>query len=162
MNNIPSQSSAQAAHNLLPNNDINCLPHILFASHNVRSFSNVAKQNSLIELFSSLHLDIIGLQETNFSLSSIKPFNRHFASSYVGFFGIPSLNYPQKSGFGVGILLRPLIANHVFHHESYENRIILVDLQFANKQKYESLTVIFRLATSPQTNYSNGTKQVHS
>ena len=51
----------------------------------------------------------------------------------MGFFSTASTS--SKTGFGVGILLRPLLANHVFFHKQLFNRIIFVNMQFANKQK---------------------------
>jgi exonuclease III len=135
MNTVPTENFTQDVH-LNTNNDLPSPPPLIsFATQNVRSFTNAAKQNSLIEFYSSLKLDIIGLQETNFSQSSIRSFNRMFSSTYTGFFGLPSDSHSQKTGFGVGLLVRPYLANHIFHHETKHNRIIIVDLQFSNKQK---------------------------
>ena len=127
MNTVPTDNNAQDAstnnHNLP-----NLTPYLSlsFASHNVRSFTNIAKQHSLIEQYLSLNIDAIGIQETNFLSQHIRPFNQEHKSNFVGFFSSdPS---PNKTGFGVGILLRPFLANHVFYHKQLLNRIIYVDL----------------------------------
>ena len=155
MNTVSTDFSAQDAQTNVSNTP-HTLPNISFATHNVRSFTNIAKQNSLVALYSSLNLDIIGLQETNFSSHSHSTFNRTFSNKFTGFFGSSSTSQLQKSGFGVGLLLRPHLANHVFHHESKDNRIILVDLQFANKQKLRIINCY-----PPPGNY-NVRKQIHT
>ena len=84
MNTVTIDSSALAAHNdfHLP---LPTPPSISFATHNVRSFTNVAKQTSIIELYSSLNLDIIGLQETNFSSFSTHALTAHFPLNLLVF-----------------------------------------------------------------------------
>ena len=131
---VPTDIPTQAVHTNINNSNQN-ISNLSFASHNVRSFNHITKQTALLDLYSLHKLDIIGLQETNFTLSSIRPFNSAFSSKFFGFFGSQPINNKQQSGFGVGLLLQPHLANHVFHHESKFNRIILVDLHFANKQK---------------------------
>jgi hypothetical protein len=69
MNTVPTDNFTQDVHPITNNDFPFSSPLISFALHNVRSFTNAAKQNSLIEFYSSLNSDIIGLQETNFSQS---------------------------------------------------------------------------------------------
>jgi len=134
MNTVPTNVYAQDASN--PNKSNSKIippPFLSFASHNVRSFTNTAKQHTLIENYLSLNIDAIGLQKTKFLSQHIRPFNHEHSSNFVGFFSSDSAY--NKTGFGVGILLRPFLANHVFQHKHLFNRIIYVDLQFTNKQK---------------------------
>jgi exonuclease III len=135
MNTVTTVVDALAAQSNITDNNISPFPFLSFATHNVRSFTNPAKQHTLVELYSSLDIDVIGLQETNFSKNNVSPFQMNFTSKYVGFFGKQPNDNKQTTGFGVGLLLTPQLANHVFNHVSFLNRIILTDLQFSNKQK---------------------------
>src|SRR4051794_7540648 len=51
------------------------IPNLTIATHNVRSFTNTAKQHYLLSLYSSYNIDIIGLQETNFKQQNAASFN---------------------------------------------------------------------------------------
>ena len=133
MNTVPTNSLAQAAQINTPNLTSPSIPQLSIATHNVRSFTNVAKQNILIELYSSLDIDIIGLQETNFTQTHINPFNLTFTSQFHGFFSTPIQPSSQATGYGVGLLFNKTLTNHIFRHEILLNRIITVDLQFTNK-----------------------------
>src|SRR5215216_7292240 len=108
MNTVPTDNNAQDAstnNHYFPN--LTSHSSLSFASHNVRSFTNTAKQHSLIEQYLSLNVDAIGLQETNFLQQHIRPFNFEHSSNFVGFFSSePTSN---KTGFSVGILLRPIL-----------------------------------------------------
>ena len=156
MNTVPTNSFAQAAQNDTNNNISPPIPHLAFATHNVRSFTNIAKQNFLIDLYSSLDIDVIGLQETNFTQSHIKPFNLTFNSQFHGFFGTPLQASSQTTGYGVGLLLKQNLANHIFRHEIILNRIIVVDLQFAKKQKMRIINAYIPPADA------NAKKTIHS
>src|SRR5829696_7403618 len=107
------------------------IPNLTFATHNVRSFTNIAKQHFLLSLYSAYNIDIIGLQETNFKQTHAKIFNSTH-SSHISFF---SSTPRQKMAFGVGLILKKDIAHHVFKHNTKLDRLIYIDLQFANKQK---------------------------
>ena len=118
-----------------PNNNfhpsLNNIPKLSFATHNVRSFTNIAKQHHLLSLYSSYNIDVIGIQETNFKPQHNKIFNPSHPS-FISFF---SANPKQRTAFGVGLILNKKIAHHVYKHDTKLDRIIYVDLQFANKQK---------------------------
>src|SRR3954451_22869957 len=108
------------------------IPCLTFATHNVRSFTNTAKQHYLLSLYDSYDIDIIGLQETNFKQQNAASFNPTH-SQYISFFSsIPR----QRTAFGVGLILKKNIAHHVFKHDTKLDRLIYVDLQFANRQKF--------------------------
>src|SRR5215216_1961650 len=73
MNTVPTNVYAQDASNPNKSNSkIIPFPFLSFASHNVRSFTNTAKQHTLIEHYLSLNIDAIGLQETNFLSQHIR------------------------------------------------------------------------------------------
>jgi exonuclease III len=97
----------------------------------VRSFTNIVKQHHLLSLYSSYNIDVIGLQETNFKPQHEKIFNPTHPT-FISFF---SSNPKQRTAFGVGLILNKKIAHHVYKHDAKLDRIIHVDLQFANKQK---------------------------
>src|SRR3954453_12039609 len=107
------------------------IPNLIIATHNVRSFTNIAKQHYLLSLYSSYNIDIIGLQETNFKQQNAASFNPSH-SQYISFF---SSTPRQRTAFGVGLILKKNIAHHVFKHDTKLDRLIYVDLQFANRQK---------------------------
>ena len=104
MNSVLTNVYAQDASNPNTSNSKTVPPPFLsFASHNVRSFTNTAKQHTLIEHYLSLNIHAIGLQETNFTSQHIRPFNHEHSSNFVGFFSSDPTH--NKTGFGVGILL---------------------------------------------------------
>src|SRR5918993_1304966 len=111
MNTVPTDLNAQDAQPPSYTNDFSTIPSVTFATHNVRSFTNPAKQQSLIELYTSLNCDVIGLQETNFIKNHIKPFNIRFNNRFSGFFGTQPSSDKQLSGFGVSLLLTPHLSN---------------------------------------------------
>ena len=119
---------------------INPLPTINIASHNVRSFNNSAKQQYLMSLYESHDLDIIGLQETNFKSINSHILNRSFPN-FTSF--TSTYQESQTSGFGVSLSLSKRLAKHVFKHESKYDRIIYTKLQFADKQKLLVINVYF-------------------
>ena len=120
-------------------NDLPCLPinrnltsHILkTATHNVHSFANSVKQQLLVQIYFLHHLDIIGIQETDLNNKLAKSLPQALNLHYQIF-----LNHnqsTQKSGFGVGIILKKHLADHVFKCQGDLGRYIYVDLQFRNK-----------------------------
>src|SRR4051794_41112034 len=125
-NNIPPDFSKYITSTLSDN-----IPYLTFATHNVHSFTNIAKQHYLLSLYNSYNIDIIGLQETNFKKVNAASFNPSHPQ-YISFF---SLTPRQRTAFGVGLILKRNIAHHVFKHDTKLDRLIYVDLQFANKQK---------------------------
>ena len=109
----------------------NNIPQISCLTHNVRSFTNVAKQNHLLSLYSSFNIDIIASQETNFKPHHIKSFIPSHPT-YISFF---SSTPNQRTAFGVGLIIKKNIAHHVFRHETKFDRMIYIDMQFTNKQR---------------------------
>jgi exonuclease III len=116
------------------------IPIFNFASHNVRSFNNPAKQNYLISLYKSHDLDIIGLQETNFKSITSSLLNQSF-SNFTSF--TSKYQESQTSGFGVSLSFSKKLAKYVFKHDSKYDRIIYSKLQFADKQKLLVINVYF-------------------
>ena len=84
---VPTNIHTQAVQNNLMTNSNQYFSNLSFASHNVRSFNHITKQTALVDLYLLHKLDIIGLQETNFTQASVKPFNSTFSSKFCGFFG---------------------------------------------------------------------------
>jgi exonuclease III len=83
------------------------------ATHNVRSFTNPTKQQMLMQIYFLHHLDIIGIQETDLNNSQSKSLRRTINSNYQIF-----LNHnqsAQKSGFGVGLIIKKHFADHVYN-----------------------------------------------
>ena len=101
---VPTDILTQAVHTNIINSNHN-ISDLSFASHNVRSFNHITKQTALLDLYLLHKLDIIGLQETNFTYSSTRPFNSAFSSKFFGFFSSRPINDTQQSGFGVVLLL---------------------------------------------------------
>ena len=101
------------------------------ASHNTRSLLDPLKQQLLVDLYSINSLDIIALQETNF-VTSLQHFslNNICHDKFIPFFSADTET--RRSGFGVGFLVKKYLADHVFHHSSYFNRIFCLDFQFKN------------------------------
>ena len=96
INNVSTSSTTNIS--TLPLN----IPNLTFATHNVRSFTNSAKQHFLLSLYSAYNIDIIGLQETNFKQTHAKNFNPTH-SSHISFF---SSTPRQRTAFRVGLILK--------------------------------------------------------
>src|SRR3954447_23993568 len=108
-NNIPPESSKKIISIPLDN-----IPYLTFATHNVRSFTNIAKQHYLLSLYDSYDIDIIGLQETNFKQQNAASFNPSH-SQYISFF---SSTPRQRTAFGVSLILKKNIVHHVFKYDT--------------------------------------------
>ena len=124
-NNVNTTNSFN---NILDNSLPNSFLRINIATHNVRSFLQIHKQQALINHYNFDKLDIIGIQETNFkSNNDVLSFNNSTASQYISFFNFEDT---QISGTGVGLLINKRLADHIYKHNGKYGRIIFVDFQF--------------------------------
>src|SRR5829696_1391767 len=118
------------------------------ASHNTRSLLDPHTQKLLFDLYSINHLDIIALQETNFSTPShYFPFKSICNNKFVTYFSAEPDT--RRSGFGVGFLVKKYLADHIFHHSSFFNRIFCLDFQFKNKNKFRVINVYLSCSDEP-------------
>src|SRR5829696_8155974 len=114
--------------NNVNNSSISDFPRINIATHNVRSFLQPHKQQTLINHYNFDKLDIIRIQETNFkSNNNVIGFNNSISSKYVSFFNFEDT---QTSGTGVRLLVNKRLADHIYKHNGKYGRIIFVDFQF--------------------------------
>src|SRR4051794_22609768 len=110
------------------------------ATHNTRSFLDPLKQQLLVDLYSINHLNIVALQETNFANSfHCFPLKTICNNNFISFFSTDTDTH--CSGFGVGFLVKKYLADHIFHHSSYFNRIFCLDFQFKNKNKFRVINI---------------------
>src|SRR3970040_1693649 len=122
--------------------------NIKIATHNVRSFNDTFKQKYLTNLYLLSHLDIIGLQETNFN--SNKDTSRlrfSLPPSYIPFF--EHNQSTQQVGFGVGLLVKKHLANHIYKYAGNLGRYIYIDLQFPARFKIRIIN-IYLSSSNPQ------------
>ena len=104
------------------------------ATHNVRSFNDPFKQKFLTNLYTLNQLDIIGLQETNFSSKKdVTTLRFSLPPSYDSFFEHNQSR--QQVGFGVGLLIKKHLANHIYKHAGNLGRYIYVDMEFPARFK---------------------------
>src|SRR5215204_5911957 len=110
------------------------------ATHNTRSFLDPLKQQLLFDFYSINSLDIIALQETNFTTPlNYFPLKTICNDKFIPFFSVDTDT--RRSGFGVGFLVKKYLADHIFHHSSYFNRVFCLDFQFRNKNKFRVINV---------------------
>src|SRR3990170_1156173 len=111
---------------------------LTIATHNVRGFNKKTKQFSIINEYKSLNLDIIGLSETNLNTADAKHFHRHNSAHYRYYF---SKSRNQMIGSGVGLLIKENIAKYVYQHNSFEDRIVYVDLNMKGKSRLRIIQI---------------------
>ena len=138
-----TSSSPLPSHNFV--ND----PHYLkIASHNVRSFNDSFKQKFLTNLYLLNNLDIIGLQETNFNTNKDASLLRFtLPPSFIPF--LEHNQSRQQVGFGVGLLIKKHLANHIYKHAGNLGRYIYVDLQFPARFKIRIINVYLSSSNTP-------------
>src|SRR5688500_1756324 len=106
----PTPTSSFKTHLIINtnNNNTNNKPTLIFfniASHNTRSLLDSLKQQLLVDLYSINHLDIIAVQETNFTTPTHHfPLKSICNNKYMSFFSTNPDT--QHSGFGVGFLVK--------------------------------------------------------
>src|SRR3989337_4597039 len=105
---------------------------LTIATHNVRGINKKTKQFSIINEYKTLNLDIIGLSETNLNANDAKHFSHHNSAHYRYYF---SKTRNQMIGSGVGLLIKEEIAKYVYKHNSFEDRIVYVDLNMKGKSR---------------------------
>src|SRR5215216_2375642 len=139
-NNSNTNDQSTSFNNSFPNNPSTLTPTINIATHNVRSFSNSFKQKLLTNLYLCNHLNVIGIQKTNFkSNRDISALRFALPPSLVPFF--EHKQNSQQVGFGVGLLIRKSLADHIYHHAGNLERYIYVDLQFPAHFKVRIINV---------------------
>ena len=111
---------------------------LTIATHNVRGIIKKTKQFTIINEYKSLKLDIIGLSETNLNNEDAKHFHRHNSAHYRFYF---SKSRKQMIGSGVGLLVKEDIAKYVYQHNSFEDRIVYVDLNMKGKIRIRIIQV---------------------
>src|SRR5688572_30437182 len=117
-------------------------------SHNTRSLLDPHKQQLLVDFYSINHLDIIALQETNFTTPLHHfPLKSICENKFKFFFSTDSDT--QRSGFSVGFLIKKHLADHIFHYSSLFNRIFYLDLQFKNKNKLRIINIYLSCSDEP-------------
>src|SRR3954467_7049274 len=121
------------------------------ATHNTRSFLDPLKQQLLVDLYSINHLDIVALQETNFANSlHCFPLKTICNNNFIPFFSTDTDT--RRSGFGVGFLVKKYLADHIFHHTSYFNRIFASTFNSKTKTNFILLTFIYHVLMNPFVN----------
>ena len=131
------------------NKNIKYTPTLLnIASHNTRSLLDPHKQQLLVDIYSINHFDIIALQETNFTAPLQHfPLKSICNNLFLPFFSTDPES--RRSGFGVGFLVRKHLADHIFFHSSFFNRIFHIDFQFKNKNKLRIINVYLSCSDEP-------------
>ena len=131
-----------------PSNLNNNPPILNIATHNVRSFNDSFKQKYLTNLYLLNRLDIIGLQETNFNSNKDTSHLRFsLPPTYVPF--LEHKQSTQQVGFGVGLLIKDHLANHIYKHAGNLGRYIYIDLQFPARFKIRIIN-IYLSSNNPQ------------
>src|SRR5215216_2403113 len=126
--------------NSFPNNPHLSTPTVNIATHNVRSFNDPFKQKFLTNLYLCNHLDVIGIQETNFNSNrNISALRFSLPPSFVPFF--EHKQNSQQVGFGVGLLIKKPLADHIYNHAGNLGRYIYVDLQFPARFKIRIINI---------------------
>jgi exonuclease III len=109
MNNTTNNNNGNTSNSPFNHNTINRI--LKTDTHNVRSFTNPIKQQMFMQIYFLHHLDIIRIQETDLNNSQSKSLRRTINLNYQIF-----LNHnqsAQKSGFGVGLIIKKQFADHV-------------------------------------------------
>src|SRR3990170_2642254 len=117
---------------LINNKDI-----LKIATHNIRSLCSPLKQQLLIQTLENYKIDIMGIAETNLSISQQRHISRQLDVNYDYFFSADKKN----RGSGVGIIIHRSISAHIFNYYEYKDRFIYVDLQMKNRRKLRIIQV---------------------
>jgi exonuclease III len=124
--------------NITTNNEINT-HYVNIGSINVRGLKNLVKQQDFINDCLYHKLDIIGIQETHYTINSDK-YNLKNNGHYLPYWAIDT-TLSSSSYAEVGFLIKPYLAKHIHKCDSYKGRIIYLDLLFKGSKKLRIINV---------------------
>ena len=117
-------------------------------SLNVRSLTDKTKQQVIFNIFNNHQIDILAIQETNISSQAqTKAFSNSLPSQYVAL--LSHQTDLQRVGFGVGLIIKKSLADHIFKYHTSQGRLQIIDFQFKNKKRLRLINLY-----SPNSNNS--------